>query len=256
MFVQKFAEKFLTWEDDYAFEKFLPILCRWQLLNFKEPPLLKPQNIKKIRNPKGVPSYEIIWCDHQDVFKGLTKDLATIEPQQLVETAYPDLVEAFKQSKIKPKKPSKRKKATKTVDELGEMLQNTSISEPKTKTTKTLDSYFKKAVINNFEKKTASSTPIKTKDVSLMDLSAFDDTKDDADLSDIVDEIVQQKPDFVFNLQNNHSFFITEPPTENDVFEQTFNELCTTKPDDEDEDSFVITKIPLIDRLKSKKPLL
>lgn len=202
-----------------------------------------------------MPCYEIIWNDHQQIFKGLTKELSSIEPQELVEKAYPNLVEAFKQSKIKPpKKATKRKKPTKAIDELEKKLQNTSLSEPKVKAVKkTIDSYFKQAVINNFEKKTASSTPIKQKNASLIDLSAFDDTKDDADLSDIVNEIVQQKPDFILN----HSFFITEP-TDNDVFEATFNELCATKQDssDEDEDSFVICEKPLIERLNCKQLLL
>lgn len=258
-FLKKFADKYLTWEEDYAFEKFLPILCRWQVLNFKQKSLLKPQCIKKIRNPKGVASYEIIWTDVTNAFFK-QEQLSTNEPQKLVETAYPDLVESFKQSKIKPKKqPRKRKNA---VDVIEKMMENTSISEPKPK--KTLDSYFKRAVVNNFEKNTISSTPVKL--TNTMDLSLFDDTKDDADLSDIVGEIVATKPKFILERllecgyeiqqENNCSFFISEP-TENDVFEETFNELCSknvesSEDDEENEDSFAISEVPLMERLKIK----
>lgn len=57
---------------------------------------------------------------------------STIEPQTLVDKAYPDLVDTFKKSKIKPPKPSKRKK--KQVDT--ENKDNTSITEPKPKKTR------------------------------------------------------------------------------------------------------------------------
>lgn len=62
--IKKFAVKYLTWEETYAFEKFLPILSRWQILNSKyveqkvhaksSQGLLKPNRIKKVRNPKGL----------------------------------------------------------------------------------------------------------------------------------------------------------------------------------------------------------
>lgn len=209
----------MTWEEEYAFEKFLPILARWQVWNYTEAGLLKAERIKKVRNPKGVASYEIIWMDPAELFKGLVekeKQLSTIEPQDLVEKAYPDLVEAFKQSKIKPRK---RKKAGKSVEELGKMLRNTSISEPKTKWKK-IDSYLKKAVINNYETNGAvASTPVKTKECLSTNSSFIDDNCDDADLSDIVNEIIQQKPFF------SGSFFINEP-TQDDAFEATFEEMC------------------------------
>lgn len=141
----------------------------------------------------GVPSYEIVWSDPSNYFKGLVSEnqivegkidheklWSTIEPQVLVEKAYPEVVEAFKQSKIKPPKISKRKKKQK----ISENIENTSITAPvakktrKTKSTKmennkdnildtlensfkqldmestknkivTLDNFLKKAVLNN-----------------------------------------------------------------------------------------------------------
>lgn len=57
---QKFAQKFLQWEEIYSFEKILPILTRWQCLNYnliesneKIKGILYPERIKKVRNPKG-----------------------------------------------------------------------------------------------------------------------------------------------------------------------------------------------------------
>ena len=51
--------KYLQWEEAYSFEKFLPVLTRWQLLNYKlvngEEVMgtVFPDRIKKPRNPKG-----------------------------------------------------------------------------------------------------------------------------------------------------------------------------------------------------------
>lgn len=161
----------MQWEEIYAFEKILPILTRWQCLN---PDLvsndlkgiLQPSYIKKVRTPKGnfffflivailfitlsgLPSYEIIWSDPEEHFMGLIpkeqigesnttpeKLWSTIEPQSLVNKAYPKLVDKYQQSKIKPKKITKRKKKDVNIEELGDMLKNTSISEPKPKRTR------------------------------------------------------------------------------------------------------------------------
>lgn len=123
----------LQWEEVYCFQKFLPLLTRWQLIHYgsssQNLPLrgnVWPDFIKKKRAPKGVASYEIVWKDDQKCFDGLipTSQMetylslkgcaneeealqslwSTIEPIDLVEKAYPDLVEKFLQSKTKPKK--------------------------------------------------------------------------------------------------------------------------------------------------------
>lgn len=160
----------------------------------------------------GVPSYEIIWGDPHNYFKGLVSEnqifegkvdpeklWSTIEPQIIVEKAYPELVEAFKQSKIKPPKPSKRKKKQKECDN----KENTSTTAPvvkkarKTKSTKnknsddqiltnlensfkqlhmekdknkhcTMDNFLKRAVLNNAQNY-ARSQVSKEKDEILFD---------------------------------------------------------------------------------------
>lgn len=48
----------MQWEEIYAFQKLLPILTRWQILNHQQIDdntrgILYPQLIKKRRNPKG-----------------------------------------------------------------------------------------------------------------------------------------------------------------------------------------------------------
>lgn len=241
---------------------------------------------------------------------------STIEPQKLVQKAYPELVDAFKQSKIKPKKPSKRKqKVEDPVEEIEGMLKNTSITEQKpkrirknlkidkeNKPTKKIDSYFKKALVNNLEKQqsvfeehtnVATSTPSKKREDSVgFDFSGVED-EDTDDLSDIVQDIVSQEPP-KYLLQNlekcgykllhkesdkrkivenfsDSSFFMINP-IENDLFEQTFNEMCDRVDNDSGEsteeyeieadalencketdnnDSFFISNVPLIDRIRS-----
>lgn len=82
-------EKKLGWESDYTFEKFLPLITRWQLVNLPEislkrqisfskyaadlpvKTLLFPERIKKIRNIKSVASYEVIWADSEGCLEGL-----------------------------------------------------------------------------------------------------------------------------------------------------------------------------------------
>lgn len=151
----------LQWEEIYCFQKFLPLLTRWQLFHYgscsQNLPLrgnVWPDFIKKKRAPKGVASYEIVWKDDQRCFDGLIPPgqletylslkgcandedtlqslWSTIEPIDLVEKAYPDLVEKFLQSKIKPKKtktntrkPTKRTKkiADNSLNDMSSMQQ-------------------------------------------------------------------------------------------------------------------------------------
>ncbi|XP_066148801.1 flap endonuclease GEN [Euwallacea fornicatus] len=175
-----FAVKFLQWEELYAFEKMLPVLTRWQCRNpeFLEVKdalkgVVKPERIKKVRNPKGVPSYEIIWSDNNDELKDLVPEdqiassntdkeklWSTIEPQLLVEKAYPELVEQFKQSKVNPKKV--REKRKRDVKELSEQLQNVSISQPLVKKL-TKSRIAKTKNIDVIENPNSSIKPLNTK---------------------------------------------------------------------------------------------
>lgn len=142
----------------------------------------------------GIPSFEIVWNDPNDYFRGLVPEnqlifnskisheklWSTIEPQILVEKAYPELVETFRKSRIKPSKPSKRRngqiesenkrnvsisapsakknKTTKSVkrnineiENLENSLKQLEVVEAKTKVT-TLQNFLKTAVLNNHKK--------------------------------------------------------------------------------------------------------
>ncbi|KAL3290569.1 hypothetical protein HHI36_024072 [Cryptolaemus montrouzieri] len=179
-----------------------------------------------------VPRYEIVWSDKDNFFKDLIPDSqlleikdmdkfwSTIEPQNLVENAYPKLVENFRISKIKPEKPTRRKnKKLNQIDELNDSIKNIPLSEPaakkskkpkkinseetteskiqnKNENMKTLDSFSKKAIVNNFKNKNTefTSTPIKKRGEtasvdlsdSMLDISNFED-ENESDLSDILD---------------------------------------------------------------------
>ncbi|KFB45998.1 AGAP002669-PA-like protein [Anopheles sinensis] len=117
----------MQWNELYCFQKILPLFTRWQMSAAKFTPekqlniFLQPDFIKKKRNPKGIASYEIVWNDAQNMFHGLIPQeqidayleeagnsleclWSTIEPQELVLQAYPELVDAFLQRTTKGKK--------------------------------------------------------------------------------------------------------------------------------------------------------
>lgn len=243
--------KLIQWDEIYCFQKFLPLLTRWQLHHANEDTsnivlrgCVQPDFIKKKRTPKGVPSYEIIWKDQQGYFHALIPDdqlrlffstnkektetealqllWSTIEPIDLVEKAYPELVAKFEESKAKgkPKKtkksqdPAKSPKAAK-----GRKAKNVNGSneqeKPPKKTTTRAGAKSKKKNDENvrpidvfFRKQKAvpatvySSPKIKTT-TKPMNLSAFsldfDDSlmlldTDDMNLSVIINEMVSRPP--------------------------------------------------------------
>ncbi|CAG9861054.1 unnamed protein product [Phyllotreta striolata] len=302
----EFATKYLEWDEIYAFEKLLPILTRWQCLNYDTLKNLKgivqPECIKKIRNPKGIPSYLIVWVDRDDCYKDiipkeqieeskltLEQLWSTVEPQNLVDKAYPELVETYRQSKIKPKA-TRRKNKNKNLDEISEMLKecHTNATKPKrirqTKKSKSSkgDS-LKQNSLDDFLKHQKPASKV-TKD---LDDSLFDDEDNNEDLSLIIENIISKTPSNLKNINianyltfdedteepientasNRTSFFVSHP-TEDDIFEKSFHEL---KYNDEDtihyeyneleynddnnkgDDSFSdIIYVPLLERLKKK----
>ncbi|XP_067644435.1 flap endonuclease GEN [Eurosta solidaginis] len=129
----------LQWTEIYCFQKFLPLLARWQVKNI---PLntdlntvtyISIKEIFKKRTVRGVISLEIIWQDERGFFnglipqqqledyesenpKGLNSLWSTVEPFYLVENAYPDLVATFIKSKEKPPKATKGRRKAKLQD--------------------------------------------------------------------------------------------------------------------------------------------
>ncbi|KAH8247985.1 hypothetical protein KR032_004466 [Drosophila birchii] len=120
----------LQWPEIYCFQKFFPILTRWHVQqSTRAKALVEPLEILKKRTVKGVASLELQWHDPSGSFKGLIPDqqvtefqlehpkgidelFYTIEPLDMMEQAYPDLVAAFLKSKEKPAKKTTRKKKT------------------------------------------------------------------------------------------------------------------------------------------------
>uniref|UniRef100_A0A182NR89 XPG-I domain-containing protein n=1 Tax=Anopheles dirus TaxID=7168 RepID=A0A182NR89_9DIPT len=126
---------YLQWNELYCFQKLLPLFTRWQVYVKKYPSakrssiFLEPNHIKKKRTPKGIASYEIVWKDAHNMFNGLIPQeqidsylaeagntleglWSTIEPHDLVQETYPELVESFLQSKTKGKKKKVPAKST------------------------------------------------------------------------------------------------------------------------------------------------
>lgn len=125
LFITKLSVQ-LQWSSIYAFQKFFPLLTRWQLLqktvSVTTTELCTPTAIIKKRNPKGIPSYEIVW-DRTAFTNLIPKDepetlFNTVEPADLVEKLYPELVEAYVAQRAKPKNAvkEKNKKKKKTKD--------------------------------------------------------------------------------------------------------------------------------------------
>ena len=118
--------RYLNWDEVYAFNKFLPVLTRWVLLEkgaqaakSSDACPLVPREIIKARVLRGIQSYEIKWTDTTGLFDSLAEtaqasqtDIATmfctIEPQSLVKCAFPDLVHNY-EVQIEEAKRAKKK---------------------------------------------------------------------------------------------------------------------------------------------------
>lgn len=109
------AEKYFSWDEGYSLEKFLPLVTRWLILhksNSAKCPIY-PEAILKTRVLKGVASYEVKWTDQEGLFETLVSEecsniCLTIEPRELFEKAFPELVTEFNE-KEEAKKMSKKK---------------------------------------------------------------------------------------------------------------------------------------------------
>lgn len=238
----------LQWPEIYCFQKFFPVLTRWQVLNASRlqlisssVPYVTPKQIVKKRVVKGIPSLELLWQDEKGFFNGLIPDAqlknfeydnpkgisdlwTTVEPYNMMQQAYPDVVEAFLKSKEKPKKTSKKQKKAKkgtlnedqclgSLENLDDIMKATSeiakTVKPKrqarTKSTvskeglQMIDKFFKQKHNENMNtpsskanKRDQCSTPL-TKNIP-SDLES-DDDGNVFDMSDIVNAIVGKHHD-------------------------------------------------------------
>lgn len=245
----------LQWNEIYCFQKLFPLVTRWQLHHLcngsKRPPLygsVTPDFIKKKRTPKGVPSYEIVWKHNEKHFDLLIPDeqidlyrlnhkendpiavlqslWSSIEPIDLVEKAYPEMVERFVQSKSKrttkkakktaetstePVKVTRKRAAKKDISIISESgtsseqpQKNTKNNSKKSKKPKknenvqTIDAFFQKNCI----KQSYESPKIKTSSKPMLNLSAFSDDFSNSfaslnitnNLSQVIDEMISRPP--------------------------------------------------------------
>lgn len=142
----KSLSRHLQWPEIYCFQKIFSLLTRWQLNQPSDVTLSRgyvtPKQIRKKRVVKGVESYEILWEDLQGFFDGIfpAEELkayleehpegldalwSTVEPQSLVQKAYPTVVEEFveRTTKKKPEKgKKKRKKAETSLNNMSALL--------------------------------------------------------------------------------------------------------------------------------------
>lgn len=91
----------LSWEKEYAIEKFLPLLTRWHLKyddNFQANISMK--TIVKKRVNKGIKCYEIKWNNYE---------IATIEPQSAVQKRYPEVSSLYEDMHTKCSNKPKKK---------------------------------------------------------------------------------------------------------------------------------------------------
>nr|CAD7258171.1 unnamed protein product [Timema shepardi] len=121
----RYSARLLSWPEDYALHKFLPLLTRWHLLhaaNTSDPRrLVSALSIVRKCVQRGVACLEVVWEDVggwlSDVAverKGDEAVLVTVEPRELLARAYPCLIEDFEREKqAKTKKGKSRIKHSK-----------------------------------------------------------------------------------------------------------------------------------------------
>lgn len=79
----------MCWKEEYAIEKFLPLLSRWHLMydNNLQANILMTDILKKRVN-KGIKCYEIRWNNYETT---------TTEPQTAVQLRYPIKVSVYEE---------------------------------------------------------------------------------------------------------------------------------------------------------------
>lgn len=111
--VDKFVQictKKMAWTDEYALEKILPLISRWQVKKKSSAQVLKALKIVKQRTVHGTPSFTILWEWNEDTKPSLAPEtFETCEPTLYLQDFCPRLIDEFEANKKKPKKSSKKK---------------------------------------------------------------------------------------------------------------------------------------------------
>lgn len=237
----------LQWPEIYCFQKFFPILTRWQVQQSNHKAyLVQPKEIIKKRIVKGVASLELCWEDTRGCFdgliphdqivefnlehpKGLDELYYTIEPLDMLQNAYPDIVTAFLKSKEKPPKKGIRKK--KDNSEAAQKPENVLIpKQSKKKGQNTMHQFFKRkedspVKLPAREMTKQCSTPINKG--LLSDL----ESDGEFDMSDIINCIVSNP--HTLPVVNNHAGYLLHyKPVDDDLSLRLAQLSCHV--DDED----------------------
>uniref|UniRef100_A0A0C9RT26 Gen protein n=1 Tax=Fopius arisanus TaxID=64838 RepID=A0A0C9RT26_9HYME len=192
----EYLAEHLRWETPATFEKVLPLVTRWQVINFQsipqelrpnDPEVLIPKEIKKKRTPQTVLCFEIEWTVPGDSLYSYilseidqpledTKPFLTIERQDHVMQSYPQLVQAFEDLQAAKKKPKKAKKLAKEPDKIEEppKQKKTRAKKPDS-SCKRIDAYFqqRKSVVS---KKLKS---LESQDIGKSQSSRYQDQRED-----------------------------------------------------------------------------
>lgn len=234
----------MEWDEIYSFQKMLPLLTRWQLMRSDATEIkchrgyITPSFIRKKRAPRGIPSYEIVWSDTNKDFHDLITDeqldrfrlqnstlgletlWTTIEPIELVNRIYPELVEEYELARVKVKKPTKVRGARKK--KIDPSTPTMVVAKKKVKHNDSLNNFdqMKDALdeavigkkskrkgpqpvamqrIDTFFEKAQATEKLQISDLSLVgffvdNLNEDSDTENIQDLSNIVANIVQRSP--------------------------------------------------------------
>ena len=104
----KICVKKMAWTEEYAIEKILPLITRWQVKN-PESKIVKADKILKTRTVSGTASFSVQWQWMIEKPDLAPETFETIEPTLYLKDLCPDLIEQFEASKKKPKKKAAKK---------------------------------------------------------------------------------------------------------------------------------------------------
>ena len=130
----KICVKKLSWTEEYALEKILPLISRWQVRNATSK-IIKPLQIVKPRTLAGTPSFSLKW-EWIDLKPELApENFESCEPAIYLTEFCPELIQEFEEKKKKPKKLT-RKKVPKATEEKSQKItaffkENKQPSKPK-----------------------------------------------------------------------------------------------------------------------------
>ncbi|XP_078612991.1 uncharacterized protein LOC144882829 [Branchiostoma floridae x Branchiostoma japonicum] len=126
--LQELNLRLLEWPEEYTLEKVLPMVTYWEMSHLQTPhqkenrPSLSPHSVVKTRTRNGVPCLEVQWYKPD----GITTEgdyVTTIEPEDLFTSAFPRLVQEFREKKAAQqsrKKGGKAKAKQKCTDDMTE----------------------------------------------------------------------------------------------------------------------------------------